>query len=146
MPMSDESIMKDFKIYDLCIRTINAPNLFSALLFCITISYQLDDEHIQRIREHQPDFDLIKERQYFEALLTDLNFIKFLDLRQTILATEDSYQYFDDLQTDDPQDVFNFDEEGEQKRLAIYLHIAKFLGVVMLALAIEKNEFENLFK
>jgi len=141
----DELITKDFKLYDLCMRTLGCESLFKAVMFCITISYQLDEDHIERIKDNHKDFDEAKEMQYFEGLLSDLGFVRFLDKRETILSSEDPYQYFDELITDDPQDVFNFDEENEKVRLAVFLHIAQFLGKVMSSLAIEKDEFGKLF-
>jgi len=65
----DELITKDFKLYDLCMRTLGCDSLFKAVMFCITISYQLDEDHIERIKDNHKDFNEAKERQYFGETL-----------------------------------------------------------------------------
>ena len=141
----DELITKDFKLYDLCMRTLGCGTLFGALMFCITISYQLDSDHVGKIKENHKEFGYKEEKEYFEGLLNDATFIRFLGMRETILTSDDPYQYFDRLMTDDPQDVFNFDEKNENARVKVFLHIAQFLGKVMSSLAIEKDDFGKLF-
>lgn len=140
-----ENIVKDFKIYDLCMRAMMAESLFHSIMFCITISYQLDESHIDKIQMEYSDFNLKKERRYFESLLTNSEFVRFLDKRMTILASDEPYQYFDELVTDDVQDVYNFDDKNESKRLDEYLHISQFLGKVMSGLAISKDDLEKIF-
>lgn len=138
---------KDLKIYDLCLRVLQADNFIQGCLFCVTITYQLENEHIKRIQEKYPKFDLKAYRDYFEGLLRDLEFLKFIEKRIAILNTEDSYQYFDNLSTDDPQDIYNYNEELERRRYEEFLRISQFVGMVMSGLAVaEPEDLEGIFQ
>lgn len=137
---------KDFKIYDLCIRALSSDNFIQTCLICITITYQLGEEHISNITKKFPKFNIAAYRQYFEGLIKDLEFMKFLEKRMSILSTEDSYQYFDPIETDDPQDIYNYDTPMEKRRYEEFLRVSQFIGVVMSGLGVaEQEDLEGLF-
>jgi len=137
--MIDEEKSKDLKVYDLCLRAFSAPNLKNAFLWCLIILKQLDDILLKRIKEIHPEFNKNAYEKHFKNLVFDIEFMRFINLRNMVLNTDEGYQYFDTIISDDETDVYNFNEELEKRITEEEFYITEFLGKVMSALIIEER-------
>jgi hypothetical protein len=138
----DEDAQKDQKIYDIYKQAMEAPNLNHKLRVAYVLSFQLEKKHTDRL---PADFDITQERVWILESIKNIEIHRQIELRFKVTESQEGYKYFDKIMNDNPNDVWNYNEdcekliiEAEAKLLFFFAQIVKTLDIGI--------DFEDLIK
>ena len=124
---------KDSKIYDIYKSAMETTNLINKLKIAFVLTYQLEKKHTDQL---PANFSLENERHFIKKSLSNLKLNKSLNLHHRVTENLEGYKYYDNIEDDNKNNVYNYNEAVEKeiidielKLLFLFAHIVKTLDL-----------------
>jgi hypothetical protein len=134
MRYDEEDKGKDEKIYDLFKQAMQETKLLERIKWARIIIHQLEQKHLVQLPK---DFLIKVEFDWLASLLTDHQLVRELELRYKVTDGVEGYKYFDRIENDNPNDIFNFRTDLEVKISKIELRILDLFSIIVKTLDVE---------
>ena len=132
-----ESSGKDAKIFEIFKSAMECSFLVNKLRYAFILTFQLEKYHLGKLDK---DFSIVEERKFIQGRLLDLKLLRSLNLQFRVTEGVEGYKYFDNIiEGDNPNNVYNFDEELEGEIASINLRLLTFFAQVVKTLDIEQD-------
>jgi len=138
----DEDAQKDQKIYDIYKQAMEVPNLNHKLRVAYVLSFQLEKKHTDRL---PADFDITQERVWILETIKNIEIHRQIELRFKVTESQEGYKYFDKIMNDNPNDVWNYNEDCEKLIIKAETKLLFFFAQIVKTLDIG-IDFEDLIK
>jgi len=132
----DEENNKDSKIYDIYKSAMETPNLLTKLKIAFVLTYQLEKKHTDQL---PANFSLENERKFIKQILGNLKLNKNLNLHHKVTEGIEGYKYYDNIEDENPNNIYNYDKEIEREITKIEMRLVHLFAQIVKTLDVSTS-------